>query len=85
MTPMRSSLLLACAILGHGGAPAGRMRRVPAEYRSVQEAIDSAAAGDTVLVWPGRYPENIRFGGTGIVVATEYLLTSSSRRTRAPR
>jgi hypothetical protein len=48
---------------------------VPAEYRSVQEAIDSSSPGDTVLVSPGRYQENIRFGGKGIVVASEYLLT----------
>ena len=71
---VRSSLLLACAILGYAGPPAGRTRRVPAEYRTVQEAIDSAAPGDTVLVSPGRYTENIRFGGKGIVVASEYLL-----------
>jgi hypothetical protein len=28
-----------------------------------------------VLVAPGRYVENIRFGGKGIMVASEYLLT----------
>jgi hypothetical protein len=38
-------------------------------------AIDSAAPGDTVLVAPGRYVENIRFRGKGIVVASEYLRT----------
>jgi hypothetical protein len=56
------------------GSSAGRIRRVPAEYRTIQEAIDSAQPGDTVLVAPGRYVENIRFGGKGIVVASEYLL-----------
>jgi hypothetical protein len=56
-------------------APAGRIRKVPADYRTIQEAIDSAEPGDTVLVAPGRYVENIRFGGKGIVVASEYLLT----------
>lgn len=57
------------------GPPAGRIRHVPAEYRTIQEAIDSAEPGDTVLVAPGRYVENIRFGGKGILVASEYLLT----------
>jgi hypothetical protein len=47
---------------------------VPAEYRTIQEAIDSAEPGDTVLVAPGRYVENIRFGGKGIVVASEYIV-----------
>lgn len=55
-------------------SPPGRIRRVPADYRTIQEAIDSAAQGDTVLVAPGRYQENIRFRGKGIVVASEYLL-----------
>lgn len=62
-------------LLGHGEPPTGRVRTVPAEYRSVQEAIDSSAAGDTVLVSPGHYTENIRFHGKGIVLASEYLRT----------
>ena len=73
--PLRSlwPFLGALAVLA---APAtGRIRRVPAEYRTIQEAIDSAQPGDTVLVAPGRYVENIRFGGKGIVVASEYILT----------
>jgi hypothetical protein len=57
------------------GSGPGRIRRVPADYRTIQEAIDSAAQGDTVLVAPGRYQENIRFDGKGIVVASEYLRT----------
>jgi hypothetical protein len=65
-------LLLGTAAALSGSAP-GRIRRVPTEYRTIQEAIDSAVPGDTVLVAPGRYQENIRFGGKGIVVASEYL------------
>jgi hypothetical protein len=55
--------------------PAGRTRRVPADYPTIQAAIDSAEPGDTVLVAPGRYVENIRFEGKGIVVASEYVQT----------
>lgn len=73
--PLRLSWLALGALAALATAPAGRIRRVPADYRTIQEAIDSAEPGDTVLVAPGRYVENIRFGGKGIVVASEYLLT----------
>jgi Right handed beta helix region len=66
-------LLLAVLTTLSTSAP-GRIRRVPAQYRTIQEAIDSAAPGDTVLVAPGRYQENIRFHGKGILLASEYLL-----------
>ena len=48
---------------------------VPDEYDTIGEAIDAAADGDTVLVHPGRYVENISFGGKEIIVASLYLIT----------
>lgn len=71
---VRWSWLLLGAATALSASPSGRIRRVPADYRTIQEAIDSAAPGDTVLVAPGRYQENIRFHGKGIVVASEYLV-----------
>jgi len=38
-------------------------RYVPDDYPAIQAAIVAAADGDTILVRPGRYVENIDFGG----------------------
>jgi len=47
---------------------AARELLVPQEYWTIQEAIDDAGPGDTVVVSPDRYPENIRFRGVDITV-----------------
>ncbi len=41
-------------------------------YTSIQSAINASNNGDTVLVYPGRYLENIDFVGKSITVCSEY-------------
>jgi parallel beta-helix repeat protein len=43
-------------------------RLVPSHYPTIQAAINDAIDGDTVLVQPGRYYENINFLGKAITV-----------------
>jgi len=48
---------------------------VPDDFQTIQEAIDVSQWGDTVLVRPGRYEENIEFGGQTIVVGSLFMRT----------
>ena len=53
-----------------GSLSAATVRRVPAEYPSIQQAITDCNDGDTVLVSPGVYYETINFGGKNITVTS---------------
>ncbi|MBN2829790.1 MAG: right-handed parallel beta-helix repeat-containing protein, partial [Candidatus Cloacimonetes bacterium] len=44
-------------------------------YTTIQSAIDASSDNDTVLVYPGRYFENIDFIGKSITVCSEYINT----------
>ena len=46
-------------------------------YTSIQTAINASAHTDTVLVYPGRYYENVRFNGRNITLASLELVTGN--------
>jgi hypothetical protein len=50
------------------------IRNVPGTYTTIQSAINASVNGDTVLVEPGTYFENINFRGKKIVVTSRYYL-----------
>ncbi|MFH2055558.1 MAG: hypothetical protein ABIJ61_06345 [bacterium] len=51
---------------------------VPGGVGTIQGAINVAASGDTVLIAPGTYFENISFRGKSITVASRYLTTANA-------
>ncbi|MCB2211059.1 T9SS type A sorting domain-containing protein [bacterium] len=63
----RNILMLAAAVLFAGSAWA-TVINVPADYNTINQAIDNAVAGDTVQVAPGTYTESVDFDGKELVV-----------------
>jgi hypothetical protein len=51
---------------------------IPADYPAIQQGIDASADGDTVLVQPGTYVENINFNGHNIVLGSLFLTTGDT-------
>ena len=51
---------------------------IPADYSQIQQGIDISADGDTILVQPGIYYENINYNGHNIVVASMFHTTQDS-------
>jgi hypothetical protein len=63
-----ASALLAMGFASAMPASASTILNVPGSYPTIQAGINASANGDTVLVAPGAYFENIDFGGKLITV-----------------
>lgn len=62
-------------------ANAGNILKVPADYPTIQSAVNAAQEGDTVLVSPGTYLENIQLQGRNIVLSSRYFLEPNPSNT----
>src|SRR5215831_1234635 len=65
-----SGMLAAAFLFGAVPASAANTLEVPVAYPTIQAAINAAGNGDTVLVDPGTYVENIDFLGKLITVTS---------------
>lgn len=48
---------------------------IPGDFETIQEGIDAASVGDTVLVAAGEYYENLNLTGKDIVLCSHYALS----------
>ncbi len=72
---MRSIFLCLIVVMtGFGYHALSQVIHVPGDRLSIQEAIEEATKGDTVLIEEGTYFENINFLGKEITVASLYLI-----------
>ena len=51
---------------------------VPDEYSTIQAGINASENGDTVLVHPGTYVENINFNGHNITLGSMFIMTGDT-------
>jgi parallel beta-helix repeat protein len=51
---------------------------VPDDSSTIQAGINGAAAGDTVLIDPGIYYENVKAAGKNIVLASQYIINEDT-------
>ncbi|UCC78979.1 MAG: T9SS type A sorting domain-containing protein [Candidatus Zixiibacteriota bacterium] len=56
----------------------GTIINIPGDYPTIQQGIDASVDGDTVLVQPGTYVENINFNGHNIVLGSLFLTTGDT-------
>lgn len=68
-----NKILFTCLILLFSQTLFCKIIHVPQDQPTIQEGMNIANSGDTVLVSPGIYYENIQFDTTDIVVASLFL------------
>lgn len=74
---MKKSVILSILILS-SLLISGQIINIPGDYSTIQQGINNANDGDTVLVQDGTYIENINFNGKNITVSSYYLITQDT-------
>ena len=69
------SFLLVCTMILNLGAT---ILPVPGSYSTIQSAINASSAGDTIVVSPGTWYENINFRGKNVLLTSLYYLESDT-------
>ena len=56
----------------------GTIIHIPANQSSIQDGIDISVSGDTILVQPGIYYENLKFNGKNIKLFSLFVTTNDT-------
>jgi len=76
---MKKSFIVASVLIAFSCAAASAtIINVPDDYETIQEGIIFSSDGDTVLVQPDTYHENINFNGHNIVLGSLFLTTGDT-------
>jgi hypothetical protein len=75
---MRTVLHMVIFLVLSYGIVSATIINVPNDYTTIQAAIDNSLDGDTVIVQPSTYYENINYNGHRIVLGSLFLTTSDT-------
>jgi len=70
--------IVALIVLVFANVTSAIIINIPADSSTIQGGINVAGNGDTVLVQPGTYTENINFIGRDIIVGSLFLTTGDT-------
>ncbi len=74
----RRSFIVSLIVLVLYAYATAHVIRVPADYPKIQLAVNAAVNGDSVVVFPGTYFENVIFRGKKIVLTSRYCETGDA-------
>ena len=74
----RCVVILVLGILAFAMQADATIINIPDDYPTIQQGIDASSDGDTVLVQPGTYVENVNFNGHNVVLGSLFLTTGDT-------